>query len=262
MSEKDEEVIDEEELDELLEEVKGEIGEEEEEIEETGGEEVELELEPETKTETKTETEVSESTEAEAETETEEAEVIELEEGSAVEKKGEKEKTIKTGAIKPVAEAVQRNSFVAPVCSVEDAVRVFKQFEDAKRKVLSSNDILWIGDDGAPTIEGQGTPYIKRSGWRKLARFFGLSWDIKDTRKVKMENGGYMYIATVKVWHPAGASIVAEGVATSEDKFFTKGGRRVANEGNVLMKAITVAINRGISDILGCGEVSGEEEIE
>jgi len=256
MSEKDEEVIDEEELDELLEEVKGEIGEEEEEIEETNGEEVELELEPETKTETKTETEVSESTE------TEEAEVIELEEESAVEKKEEKEKTMKTGAIKPVAETVQRNSFVAPVCSVEDAVRVFKQFEDAKRKVLSSNDILWIGDDGTPTIEGQGTPYIKRSGWRKLARFFGLSWDIKDTRKVKMENGGYMYIATVKVWHPAGASIVAEGVATSEDRFFTKGGRRVANEGNVLMKAITVAINRGISDILGCGEVSGEEEIE
>lgn len=260
MSEKDEEVIDEEELDELLEEVKGEIGEEEEEIEETNGEEVELELEPETKTETKTKTEVSESTEAE--TETEEAEVIELEEESAAEKKEEKEKTMKTGAIKPVAEAVQRNSFVAPVCSVEDAVRVFKQFEDAKRKVLSSNDILWIGDDGAPTIEGQGTPYIKRSGWRKLARFFGLSWDIKDTRKVKMENGGYMYIATVKVWHPAGASIVAEGVATSEDRFFTKGGRRAANEGNVLMKAITVAINRGISDILGCGEVSGEEEIE
>ena len=255
MSEKDEEVIDEEELDELLEEVKGEIGEEEEEIEETSGEEVELELEPETKTETKTETEV----EVSESTETEEAEVIELEEESAVEKKGEKEKTMKTEAIKPVAEAVQRNSFVAPVCSVEDAVRVFKQFEDAKRKVLSSNDILWIGDDGAPTIEGQGTPYIKRSGWRKLARFFGLSWDIKDTRKVKMENGGYMYIATVKVWHPAGASIVAEGVATSEDKFFTKGGRRAANEGNVLMKAITVAINRGISDILGCGEVSEEE---
>jgi len=254
MSEKDEEVIDEEELDELLEEVKGEIGEEEE-IEETSREEVELELEPETKTETKTETEV----EVSESTETEEAEVIELEEESAVEKKGEKEKTMKTGAIKPVAEAVQRNSFVAPVCSVEDAVRVFKQFEDAKRKVLSSNDILWIGDNGAPTDEGQGTPYIKRSGWRKLARFFGLSWDIKDTRKVKMENGGYMYIATVKVWHPAGASIVAEGVATSEDKFFTKGGRRAANEGNVLMKAITVAINRGISDILGCGEVSEEE---
>jgi len=254
MSEKDEEVIDEEELDELLEEVKGEIGEEEE-IEETSGEEVELELEPETKTET--EVEVSESTETEAKTE--EAEVIELEEESAVEKKEEKEKTMKTEAIKPVAEAVQRNSFVAPVCSVEDAVRVFKQFEDAKRKVLSSNDILWIGDDGAPTIEGQGTPYIKRSGWRKLARFFGLSWDIKNVKKMKMENGGYMYIATVKVWHPAGASIVAEGVATSEDKFFTKGGRRAANEGNVLMKAITVAINRGISDILGCGEVSEEE---
>ena len=131
-------------------------------------------------------------------------------------------------------------------------------FEEAKKRILSKNDIMWIGDDGAPTIEGQGTPYIKRSGWRKLARFFGLSWSIEDVKEIKTENG-YLYQAKVKIWHPAGASVEAVGVATSEDKFFTKGGRREANKGNVLMKAITVALNRGISDILGSGEVSGEE---
>jgi len=237
-----EEVIDEDELEDLLEEVKGEPEEKEsEETNESGEEgEIEIELEPETQ---------------------EEEEKGEI---------GEKEligEEIKPEAIQPATAPdikLAQTQFhirglVAPVCSIEDSIRIFKAFEEAKKRILSKNDIMWIGDDGAPTIEGQGTPYIKRSGWRKLARFFGLSWNIENVKKIKMENGGYMYQAKVKIWHPAGASVEAEGVATSEDKFFTKGGRREANEGNVLMKAITVAINRGISDILGSGEVSGEE---
>ena len=226
----EEEIIEEDELNDLLEEIKGEPEETKE--EETSEDEGEIELELETETETQ-------------EGEIEEKELIEQE--------------VKSEAIQPVVTPTQ-SGLVAPVCSIEDSIRIFKAFEEAKRKILTKKDIMWIGDDGAPTIEGQGTPYIKRSGWRKLARFFGLSWDIvDDIKKIKMENGGYMYKVKVKVWHPAGASVTAVGVATSEDKFFTKGGRREANEGNVLMKAITVAINRGISDILGSGEVSGEE---
>ena len=228
-----EEVIDEDELEDLLEEVKGEepAKESEETTEEEG--EIEIELEPETQ---------------------EEEEKAEIEEKELME--GE----VKPEAIQPVAAPTiqPQSGLVAPVCSIEDSIRIFKAFEEAKKRILSKNDIMWIGDDGAPTIEGQGTPYIKRSGWRKLARFFGLSWSIEDVKEIKTENG-YLYQAKVKIWHPAGASVEAVGVATSEDKFFTKGGRREANKGNVLMKAITVALNRGISDILGSGEVSGEE---
>ena len=228
-----EEVIDEDELEDLLEEVKGEepAKESEETSEEEG--EIEIELEPETQ---------------------EEEEKAEIEEKELIEEE------VKPEAIQPVtAPTIQPQSgLVAPVCSIEKAIEIFKKFEEAKRRVLTKNDIMWIGDDGAPTIEGQGTPYIKRSGWRKLARFFGLSWSIEDVKEIKTENG-YLYQAKVKIWHPAGASVEAVGVATSEDKFFTKGGRREANKGNVLMKAITVALNRGISDILGSGEVSGEE---
>jgi len=228
-----EEVIDEDELEDLLEEVKGEepAKESEETTEEEG--EIEIELEPETQ---------------------EEEEKAEIEEKELIE--GE----VKPEAIQPVtAPTIQPQSgLVAPVCSIEDSIRIFKAFEEAKKRILSKNDIMWIGDDGRPTAEGKGTPYIKRSGWRKLARFFGLSWSIEDVKEIKTENG-YLYQAKVKIWHPAGASVEAVGVATSEDKFFTKGGRREANKGNVLMKAITVALNRGISDILGSGEVSVEE---
>jgi len=227
-----EEVIDEDELEDLLEEVKGEEPEEKE-SEETSEEEgeIEIELEPETQ---------------EEKAEIEEKELVEGE--------------VKSEAIQPVtAPSIQSQSgLVAPVCSIEDSIRIFKAFEEAKKRILSKNDIMWIGDDGRPTAEGEGTPYIKRSGWRKLARFFGLSWSIEDVKEIKTENG-YLYQAKVKIWHPAGASVEAVGVATSEDKFFTKGGKREANKGNVLMKAITVALNRGISDILGSGEVSVEE---
>ena len=229
----EEEVIDEDELEDLLEEVKGEPEKESEETSEGEGE-IEIELEPETQ---------------------EEEEKAEIEEKELIE--GE----VKPEAIQPVtAPTIQPQSgLVEPVCSIEKAIEIFKKFEEAKRKILSENDIMWIGDDGRPTAKGQGTPYIKRSGWRKLARFFGLSWDVESVNKTKMENGGYMYRARVKVWHPSGASVTAEGAATSEDKFFTKGGRKEADEADVLMKAETVAINRVISDILGCGEVSEEE---
>ena len=35
-----------------------------------------------------------------------------------------------------------------------------------------------------------------------------------------------------------------------------------ADEADVMLKAMTVAINRGVSDLLGSGEVSGEEMIK
>ena len=71
-----------------------------------------------------------------------------------------------------------------------------------------------------------------------------------------------MYRVRVKISHPCGANIMMDGVATSMDPFFTKGGRKVADEENVFMKAETVALNRAISDILGSGEVSAEEVSE
>lgn len=258
----EEKVISEEDLEGLLEEAKGdntetEVKAENEEVKEVG---IELELETETQ---------------------EKVEVGTEKEGEGVELKVEEEKTEQKGVIVPEvvpthkseqpqqlgtvqpSQAIQplipQTGLVAPVCSVEESVRIFKEFEQAKSRVLSGNDVLWIGSDGRPAIDGQGTPHIKRSGWRKLARFFGLSWDIENIEKITREHGGYMYKVRVRVWHPAGASVISEGIASSSDSFFTKGGRKEADEENIIMKAQTVAVNRAISDILGSGEVSGEE---
>jgi len=259
----EEKIIAEEDLEGLLEEAKGESteGKAEVEIEKDGISEQEIELELEPENHGKEEVELEKEDEAiELEVEPEkQGEDVELEvEGEVKVEPYQPQGTAQqpTQAIQPIT---HQTGLVAPVCSVQESVRIFKEFEQAKKQILNDNDVLWIGDDGRPAIEGQGKPHIKRSGWRKLARFFGLSWDIENVERLGMRAGGYMYKVRVKVWHPAGASVISEGVATSKDSFFTKGGRKEASEENVLMKAQTVAVNRAISDILGSGEVSGEE---
>lgn len=264
----EEKIIDENELDDLLEEAKGESIEPVVETEKETEKEVGIELEPENQEKVEVESKKDEGVELEVEQnkQIKKDEGVELEVETEAEQKEvivpevvhahKPEQSQQSLATQPI---VPQTGLVAPVCSVQESVQIFKEFEQAKKQILSGNDILWIGSDGRPAVEGEGSPHIKRSGWRKLARFFGLSWDIEDIKKLTMEYGGYMYKVRVKVWHPAGASVISEGIATSKDSFFTKGGRKEADEENVMMKAQTVAVNRAISDILGSGEVSGEE---
>ena len=263
----EEKIIEEGELDDLLEETKGEnvvtevVTEVKTEKEEEKEGEIELEIEPETQKKVEVESEKEgEAVELEVKTEvkTEQNKPVEPERRNFAEVI-HPELQVPHKEVQAIQSVIPQTGLVAPVCSVEESVRIFKEFEQAKSRVLSGNDVLWIGADGRPTVDGQGSPHIKRNGWRKLARFFGLSWDIEDIEKLTMEHGGYMYKVRVKVWHPAGASVISEGVASSKDAFFTKGGHKEADEENVLMKAQTVAVNRAISDILGSGEVSGEE---
>lgn len=157
-----------------------------------------------------------------------------------------------------------KGGFIVPATTIGSAVELFKLFERAKTEILSDNDVIWIGANGRPTDKGMGHPHIKRPGWRKLARFFGLSCRILEKRKewTKDKEGEY-YIWTYKVRaiHPSGAYQEAEGVCTSRDPFFSKrrGERIEPEEENIMMKAQTVGFNRAISDLLGSGEVSAEE---
>lgn len=152
----------------------------------------------------------------------------------------------------------ETSSLLVPAGTIKDAVELFKVYEQAKKEILNDKDVLWIGANGAPAEKGKGQPHIKRSGWRKLARFFNLS--VEPIKRERIGTGKeYTWIYTVKVSHPNGAFFVGDGAASSNDKFFTKGGKVEANEEDVMMKAETVAINRTISDMLGGGECSAEE---
>ena len=158
-----------------------------------------------------------------------------------------------------------QRGFLTAAVSLDDAIAAFDLYGKAKTRLLNDSDVLYIGTNGKPVhkdVEG-ATPYIKKSGWRKMARFFGLSVDILGKEKIWTEDAAgekyYIWAYQIKVSHQCGAYVLAEGVCSSRDKFFTKGGKVTADETNVMLKAQTVGINRGISDLLGAGEVSAEE---
>lgn len=153
-----------------------------------------------------------------------------------------------------------RDGFMSPAATLDEAIQAFEMFDTAKARLLRDQDVLWFGKSGAPAAKGTpgAKPYLLKSAWRRMARFFGLSIDFVGREKI-VEGDGYIWTYLYRITHPCGAYVVSEGVCSSKDSFFTKGGRVAADEADVMLKAQTVAINRGVSDLLGSGEVSGEE---
>ena len=155
---------------------------------------------------------------------------------------------------------IPTSGFMSPAATLDEAFDAFEMFEKAKARLLRDEDVLWFGKGGSPVKKGtpDAKPYLLKSAWRRMARFFGLSIDIEGKEKLGTGDG-YIWTYRYRITHPCGAYVVSEGVCSSNDGFFTKGGRSKADEADVMLKAQTVAINRGVSDLLGSGEVSAEE---
>lgn len=166
--------------------------------------------------------------------------------------------------IKPLSLINTDIGLVTPAANIDAIMNNMQLFHTLKQKILNDADILYIGSDGKPTRNKKdSTPYIKKSGWRKLALAFNLNCQIIDHEKQKIdddgEEGGYKWLYYVRVTAPNGRYQDAEGIASSLDRFFTKGGKQKADEVNIMLKAQTVAFNRAISDLIGGGETSAEE---
>ncbi len=56
-----------------------------------------------------------------------------------------------------------------------------------------------------------------------------------------------------------GGPLERGGCADGRDQFFTRGGKRAADEKDVKLKAQTVGENRAISNLIGGGAMSAEE---
>ncbi|GAI34837.1 unnamed protein product, partial [marine sediment metagenome] len=166
----------------------------------------------------------------------------------------------KPSAVQPPAMPME---IVAPQVDLKRALEVFNKFTEFKQKLLSKDDYLYIGKDGKPTDKKQGaTEYIKKSGWRKFSTVFNLDCQIlSKSREVHEDPEGLYYVWTyaVRVTAPNGRFQDAEGVATSRDPFFTKGGKQTPEEKNIMLKSQTVAFNRAISDLIGGGAKTAEE---
>lgn len=139
----------------------------------------------------------------------------------------------------------QRMEIVTP--NVEATKNVMRQFQQLKENVLDDNDIVII----------QGKKFIKRSGWRKIALAFNITTEIKSIEREKTEDN-YIVRVTARAIAPNGR--VSEEIGISEMKEFT--GNLKGTMHNIESKAVTRAINRAISNLVGGGELSAEEILE
>jgi hypothetical protein len=98
------------------------------------------------------------------------------------------------------------------------------------------------------------TEYVdapKKSAWRKLARFYGVSTEIMEKSKEVHKDGSFTYHYSVRA-SACGVNTEGEGSCTSTEK----GGR---SEHETRATAHTRAKSRAISDLIGFGQVSAEE---
>jgi len=132
---------------------------------------------------------------------------------------------------------------VKPLCSPQQAEREWKQYQALKKALLSSDDYQRIG-------KGK---YIKKSGFRKIAVYFGLSDHIQEDEKNEREDGSFYWRIKVKVEAPNGRQSIGVGICDSRERNFAH------REHDVYATAHTRAKNRAISDMVAGGVVSAEE---
>ena len=127
---------------------------------------------------------------------------------------------------------------------VEQAAYAMKKFQEIKSRILDENDIVKI----------QGKTYTKRSGWRKIALAFNIRTEVLGIEREHVDD---TLIVRVRARATANNGRYSDEVSVCDSSEFT--GNLKATLHNVETKAVTRAINRAISDLVGGGEVSAEE---
>jgi hypothetical protein len=109
-------------------------------------------------------------------------------------------------------------------------------------------------------VTGDTERFLKKSGWRKIARAFGLSTQLIRC-DVERDRDGRPLRATaiVRAIAPNGQSGDGDGYCSADESRFAKEKGRQKLENDLRATATTRAKNRAISDLVGMGEVSAEE---
>ena len=132
---------------------------------------------------------------------------------------------------------------VKPLVSPEKAAEEWARFESLKAKLLTDEDYQTI----------VGKRYIKRSGFRKIAVYFGLSDRILEQERIDREDGSFSWRIVVEVEAPNGRISTGVGACDSRERNFAH------IEHDVYAIAHTRAKSRAISDMVAGGAVSAEE---
>lgn len=167
-------------------------------------------------------------------------------------------------------------ALVQVVASTQDVVAAFHAYQAAKEALLTPADYQTFREGG------HERSFVKRSGWRKLAIAFGVSFTIVDKQQMVDDAGMLRYAEfTVRATAPNGRSSDGWGSCSADERCCVPGCTRrhrhcpaadggVCHPANHFTKprhdipatAETRAKNRAAADLFGMGEVSAEEVTE
>jgi hypothetical protein len=132
---------------------------------------------------------------------------------------------------------------VLPLVSPEKAAEQWALFEALKAKLLSGEDYQTIA----------GKRFIKRSGFRKIAVYFGISDRLVREERADRNDNSFSWRLVVEAFAPNGRSCIGVGACDSKERKFAH------TEHDVYATAHTRAKSRAISDLVAGGVVSAEE---
>jgi len=132
---------------------------------------------------------------------------------------------------------------VRPAVTAGEAATAWNEYIEMRKVILHQSDFQKIQDKD----------FIKKSGWRKFATFYNLTDTIEEEKRIKCNDGSFIWKIKVICTAPNGRQ--TEGVSMCSSK--EKSGARI--EHDVYSTAHTRAKNRAISDMIAAGEVSAEE---
>ena len=138
----------------------------------------------------------------------------------------------------------------------ERVVEGMRQYQRLLRDLLDPSDWQTEDKNGNPLER----PFLKKSGWRKIARAFNLSFERVDSRVEREEDGTPV---RAEVWiravAPNGQFGDGDGYCSADEVRFKSWKGRQKLENDLRSTATTRAKNRATADLVGMGEVSAEE---
>lgn len=139
---------------------------------------------------------------------------------------------------------VKKPGFVDLAGSVDELDKRFKLYQDVKKKLLTENDTVKIGD----------VEYIKKSGRTKFEVAFNLSTIILEERKEvnSQDPTKFAYHFTVECKADNGRIIQDVGTCDNTEK-------PKAAEHIIRSMAKTRATSRAVFEMIGAGDMSAEE---
>lgn len=135
-------------------------------------------------------------------------------------------------------------------------VEGMRQYQQLLRDLLEPSDWQTHDKNGNPLER----PFLKKSGWRKIARAFNLSFERVHSHVERDEDGTPV---RAEVWiravAPNGQYGDGDGYCSADEGRFRSWRGRQKLENDLRATATTRAKNRAIADLVGMGEVSAEE---